>query len=180
MKRVVIFASGQGSTFEYLVQHANQDFQVVGLFCNRPEAGVIDLAKSYQVPWFLIDRDNDWQTKLEDCAPDLIVLAGYLKLLPETISTRYPVINTHPALLPSFGGKGYYGLRVHQAVLEAGERFSGVTIHWVNEEYDRGDIIAQQSVDVLPDDTPEFLAERVQKAEKPLLLHTIIELLEAM
>lgn len=179
MKQIVIFASGSGSTFEYLVQHAADVYSVAGMFCDRAHAGVISRARRLNVPYYIVDNRNKWQKSLDQLQPDLIVLAGYLKLLPHDIVSRFQVINTHPALLPSYGGKGFYGDRVHQAVLHAGETVSGVTIHRVDREYDRGEILVQQSVPVHPDDTVIRLAGRVQAVEKPLLFETIKQLLEA-
>lgn len=180
MKQIVIFASGSGSTFEYLVEQAGGHFQVAALFCNQPTAGVIERAKTHHIPVVMIDQRDQWREELTRIAPDLIVLAGYLKLLPADIAQAYAVINTHPALLPAYGGKGFYGERVHQAVLAAGETRSGVSVHWVDEAYDRGEIIAQREVAVEPGDDAESLAARVQAVEKPLLLHCIKEILEAM
>lgn len=180
MKRIVILASGSGTTFEYLVDHAAAAYAVVGLFCNRPMAGVMQKAHDRGIPSWLIDSDGQWQNVLTELKPDLIVLAGYLKLLPSEIAQNYRVINTHPALLPKFGGHGFYGDRVHRAVLAAGERETGVTVHWVDEAYDRGDIIAQVRVPIMPGDTTEKLAARVQAAEKPFLLTIVKQLVEAM
>lgn len=178
MKRIVIFSSGSGSTFEYLVEHAEAAYAVVGLFCDQPSAQVIKRADRLGIPVTLIDRAGDWKTELASLQPDLIVLAGYLKLLDGSICRNYRVINTHPALLPAHGGKGFYGEHVHRAVLEAGEHITGISVHWVDEAYDRGEIIAQTEVPVEADDTTESLAKRVQAAEKPFLLQTIKHILE--
>lgn len=178
MKRVVIFASGSGSTFQYLVDHAEAAYVVVGLFCDQPKAGVIARAKERNIPVHPVESGFDWPAKLSALQPDLIVLAGYLKLLPEAITRSYQVINTHPALLPTYGGQGFYGERVHRAVLEAGERLTGITIHRVDEAYDRGEIISQRTVMIRPEDTPQSLASRVQAEEKPFLLQTIKQILE--
>lgn len=177
MKRLVVFASGAGSTFEYLVHHAEADYSVVGLFCNRAQAEVITLAKDFSIPVIMV-QDGNWRDKLRELKPDLIVLAGYLKLLPEDVATNYRVINTHPALLPRFGGKGLYGHHVHEAVLAAGESTSGVSVHWVDSQYDHGEVIAQAEVAISPSETPDSLATKVQAVEKPLLHETIKRLLE--
>lgn len=178
MKRVVIFASGNGSTFDYLAEHSAGVFSIVGLFYNKPEAGVVSLARQRDIPVFFVDQAQHWQLDLASLAPDLIVLAGYLKLIPEAITKTYQIINTHPALLPAYGGQGFYGARVHKAVLAAGETISGVSVHRVDEAYDRGEILAQESVEIKPNDTPHSLALRVQAVEKPLLLRVIKQLLE--
>ena len=178
MKRIVVFASGNGTTFDYLATHGRDTFNIIGLFCNRRNAGVIEKAHSNGVPVFFVEPGQPWKTKLKELSPDLVVLAGYLMLLEEDVTAAYRVINTHPALLPNFGGRGMYGARVHQAVLAAGETYSGVTVHRVNEVYDQGEILAQAKVVIDRSDTWESLAHKVQEVEKPLLLATINRLLE--
>ena len=104
---------------------------------------------------------------------DLIVLTGYLKLLPQNVVKDFLIINTHPALLPKYGGKGMYGMNVHRAIVENHEKETGATIHFVNEEYDKGRIIAQTKVEVYENDTPEDVSSRVQEAEKKQLIKTL-------
>ena len=113
----------------------------------------------------------EWLDRLDRHRVDLLVLAGYLKLVPAAVITRYRhrIVNIHPALLPAFGGPGMYGRRVHEAVLRSGARESGATVHLVDEVYDRGEILAQRRVPVLPDDTPDRLAARVLEVEHRLL-----------
>lgn len=178
MKKIVVFASGSGSTFEYLVNQAGADYAVVGLFCNRRQAGVVQIANRNHIPVTFVSDSTDWQERLLELAPDLIVLAGYLKLIPRTVTKKFRVINTHPSLLPEFGGEGFFGHHVHEAVLNSGVNQTGVTIHWVDEAYDRGEIITQAIVEVQEADSVDSLSCRVQAIEKPLLHETIKKLLE--
>ncbi len=178
--RVVAFASGGGTNFQALLDHTSEDraWEVVGLVTNRAEAGALERARSRGVDTVVIptkDRDPDavaadmldW---LDARDADLICLAGYMRLIPAPVVERYRrrILNVHPALLPAFGGKGMYGINVHNAVLESGARISGATIHYVDEEYDRGTILAQWPVPVMPGDTREKLAARVLEAEHAL------------
>lgn len=174
-----ILASGRGSNFQAIwnsIQEGKLNAQVQVVISNNADAGALEFARSQGLPAVHLARDQ-FDTKetfvrvflktLEQYEVNFIVLAGYLKLLsPEIVRAyRNRVINIHPALLPSFGGKGMYGHFVHEAVLAQGCKVSGVTVHLVNEEYDQGPIVAQQCVPVLEDDTPESLAERVLKVE---------------
>lgn len=177
-----IFASGRGSNFQAIVraiQEGKLSAQVKILISNNPEAGAIAFAKSQGIPVEVISS-KDFPTReafvntlaevLESHEVDFIALAGYLKRIPPEIVHRYRnrILNIHPALLPSFGGKGMYGLKVHEAVLASGCKVTGVTIHLVDEEYDAGPIVLQQCVPVMDDDTPETLAERVLQVEHEL------------
>jgi phosphoribosylglycinamide formyltransferase-1 len=149
---------------------------------SRGRAAGLDRARERGLPVFVHPRrsfvreevfDRDAYTgellqKLEPLPVDLIVLAGFMSQLGAALFPRYPVVNVHPALLPRFGGKGMYGHHVHEAVLAAGERESGCTVHFVDPEYDHGPILAQRTVPVLPDDTPDTLAARVQAKEREL------------
>ena len=152
MKNLVIFASGSGSNAENIIRYfaTKPDFCVKKIYCNVPGAYVLERAR-----------------QLQDEGTDFIVLAGFLWLVPPCITAAYPnrIINIHPALLPAYGGKGMYGHHVHEAVLAAGEQQSGITIHYVNDRYDSGDIIFQATCPVLPDDTPDTLAARVHELE---------------
>lgn len=159
--------------------------EIAGLIVNRPEIKAIERAEKFEIPVSLItDKDEKTFTeklekKLKEWNPDLIVLAGFLKKIPDQIIKEYKdkIINIHPALLPKYGGKGYYGLNVHKAVIESGEKESGCTVHYVNEEYDKGPIIKQAKVPVHPSDTPEILAKRVLQAEHKLLPSVIKNLI---
>jgi phosphoribosylglycinamide formyltransferase-1 len=174
-----ILASGPGSNFQAIwnsIQAGRLHAQVQVVISNNADAGALDFACTHGLPAVHLAR-NQYDSKesfvqaflkmLNDYKVNFIVLAGYMKLLsPEIVSTfRNRIINIHPALLPSFGGKGMYGHFVHEAVLAQGCKMSGVTVHLVNEEYDQGPIVAQQCVPVLEQDTPESLAERVLKVE---------------
>ncbi len=180
--RLAFFASGNGSTFQYLVEVIRNESLPADpavLICSRPDAFVVERARLLNVPVEIVSRKS-FSTRDEHSAAlsealerhrcDYILLAGYLELVPLPVVARFRnrIVNVHPALLPAFGGKGMYGRRVHEAVIEYGARISGATVHFVDEEYDRGPILAQQAVAVLPNDTPESLAERVQIVEKNL------------
>ena len=174
MKNLVIFASGSGSNAENIIRYfaTKPDFCVKKIYCNVPGAYVLERARQLQVPACVITREefrnpDKLLRRLQDEGTDFIVLAGFLWLVPPCITAAYPnrIINIHPALLPAYGGKGMYGHHVHEAVLAAGEQQSGITIHYVNDRYDSGDIIFQATCPVLPDDTPDTLAARVHELE---------------
>ena len=140
--------------------------------CDNPGAGVLERAERFNVDTLLIDRTDLAEPEelirvMDDAGIELIVLAGFLKLIPFKVLNAFPdrVVNIHPSLLPKYGGKGMYGRNVHQAVLEAKEKESGITIHYVNEHYDDGQVIFQAQCPVLPDDTPESLADRIHRLE---------------
>lgn len=188
MKKLVVLASGSGSNFQAIidaVRNNELNIEIAGLITNRDGIGAIEHAKMNRIPVNVInDTDqDDFKIKLIDqlqkWQPDLIVLAGFLKKIPPEVITGFPnkIINIHPALLPKFGGKGFYGLRVHEAVLKSGDTISGCTVHYVNNEYDRGWMIEQKEVPVLPSDSPEILAKRVLKAEHELLPSVIKKLI---
>lgn len=180
MKKLVIFASGSGTNMQAIIDEVEEkriDAKIAGLIANKPGIKAIERAKKYGIPVSVI-MDSDpvsytaqLEKKLTEWKPDLIVLAGFLKKIPDSIIKAYKnkIINIHPALLPKFGGKGFYGLNVHKAVIESGDKITGCTVHYVNEEYDKGPVISQKKVEVLPSDTPEILAKRVLKAEHQLL-----------
>lgn len=158
---------------------------ITGLITNKPHIKAIERAKKYGIPVCVISETDEkifaskLKEQLSEWQPDLIVLAGFLKKIPDSIIRMYEnkIINIHPALLPKFGGKGFYGLNVHKAVLESGDKETGCTVHYVNEEYDKGPIISQAKVNVHPSDTPEVLAKRVLKAEHELLPSVIKKLI---
>lgn len=175
--RAAVFASGRGSNFQVLVEHASRLWEVSILITDRDGIGALDRAAQLGVESAVVPPSSDAEefgsrllSVLEAARIDMILNAGYLKLIPRSVVARYDdrMLNLHPALLPAFGGKGMYGRRVHEAVLEAGVRLSGVTVHFVNEEYDRGRILAQWPVPVLPGDTPETLAARIHQVEHRL------------
>jgi phosphoribosylglycinamide formyltransferase-1 len=174
MTRIAIFASGTGSNAARIVEYfRNNDKTGVALIvCNNPSAGVLQMASREKIPTLLIDKEQFFGGEgyvpfLKSHHINFIVLAGFLWKIPSTILSAYPnaIINIHPALLPKYGGKGMYGLNVHAAVLDAGDKESGITIHYVDEHYDNGDIIFQEKCEILPGDTPQSLAEKIHKLE---------------
>jgi phosphoribosylglycinamide formyltransferase-1 len=174
MHKIVIFGSGKGSNARAIIDYFNQHktLQVAALVSDRPRRGFLDISYDYRINLEIIKgeelADPKWIAHLKLMyRPDVIVLAGFLKLIPSELIAAFPdrIINLHPALLPKFGGKGMYGMHVHKAVLDAGETQSGITIHLVNERYDEGEIIVQQSCEVLAGDTPQSLAERIHQLE---------------
>ena len=176
MMRVAVAVSGRGSNLEALLRalKGRAPVRVVLVLSNRPDAGALARAREHSVPAEVLpDPANgaDWLARLAHHRVDLLVLAGYLKLVPADVIARYRhrIVNVHPALLPAFGGRGMYGHRVHEAVLASGARESGATVHLVDEEYDRGAILARGRFPVLPDDTPDRLAARVLEVEHRLL-----------
>ena len=174
MRKIVLFASGNGTNVENIITHFKNSSQgtVVAVFVNNPHAKVIDRAKNHNVNTILFDKEqlsNGFVLdKINEINPDLIVLAGFLWMFPASIIKEYPnkVINIHPALLPKYGGKGMYGKFVHQAVLENEEKETGITIHFVNEHYDEGKFIFQQSVSVENCKTADEIAEKVHELEQ--------------
>ena len=174
MKKIAIFASGSGSNAENIIQYFAQkpQFCVKSVFCNVPDAYVLERAKKYRIPTFVFNREEFRNPdkvfrQLQEQEIDFIVLAGFLWLMPSFITAAWPnkIVNIHPALLPAYGGKGMYGHHVQEAVIAAGEKESGITIHYVNDHYDQGAIIFQAKCPVLPTDTPDDLAARVHELE---------------
>lgn len=174
MLNIAIFASGGGSNAEAIIRHlkdhANLSVQLI--VSNRKNAGVLDRAANHGIPTLIINREGfyekkDLTAKLATHKIDLIVLAGFLWLIPKYLIKDFPnrVINIHPALLPKYGGKGMYGHHVHQAVFDNKEKESGLTIHYVNEHYDEGNIILQARCPLLPTDQPEDIARKVLSLE---------------
>ena len=173
---VAVAVSGRGSNLEALLRvlGPGTPVRVVLVLSNRADAPALELAAAKRIPSVVLQDPADsaqWLEALRRHAVDLIVLAGYVKLVPSEVIARYRgrIINVHPALLPSFGGKGMYGRRVHEAVLASGARESGATVHLVDEVYDRGAILGQARVPVLPGDDPDRLAARVLEVEHQLL-----------
>ena len=171
--KIAIFASGTGSNAEKIISsfHNLGDIKVELIVSNRKDAGVLVIAEKNNIQTRLISKNPDGEKELlaylREKQITHLVLAGYLWKVPDALIRAFPerIINIHPALLPKFGGKGMYGLRVHEAVIEAGETESGITIHYVNEEYDKGEIIFQQKVSVSKDDTAESLSKKIQTLE---------------
>ena len=181
--RLAILASGGGSNLQAIIDHFDalgelRAAEVVLVASNRAGAGALARARARNIPAAVIANPADGPALvkvLESHRVDCIALAGYLKLVPREVTARWRgrIVNIHPALLPKFGGAGMYGRRVHEAVIAAGETESGATVHQVDDAYDRGAIIAQESVPVEPGDTPDSLAARVLTAEHRLYPRTL-------
>lgn len=174
MKRIAVFASGNGSNAQHLTEYflKSDSARVVAIYCNNPKAFVIKRADALNVPLVLFDREKFYaqETILKDLQSrkiDLIVLAGFLWLMPGNILKAYHrrILNIHPALLPKYGGKGMYGSVVHESVIENSEKESGITVHLIDEMYDKGEILYQATCHISLEDTPETLAEKVHKLE---------------
>jgi phosphoribosylglycinamide formyltransferase 1 len=173
MQSIIIFASGAGTNAAAIISHFKKTgrAKVALIVCNKPNAGVLDIAKNEHIPFLLIDRKTFNEPliieQMQDYKPSLIVLAGFLWKLPDSMVQTFPgsIINIHPALLPAHGGKGMYGHHVHNAVLAAKAKESGITIHYVNEHYDEGDIILQARCEVNEADTADQLAHRIHGLE---------------
>ncbi len=174
MKRISIFASGSGSNAENIVRYfsGSDEVECALILSNRPDAKVLDRAKKLGVPSMVFNRQEFYHSdiileRLLETGTDLIVLAGFLWLVPENLLRTFKnrIINIHPALLPKYGGKGMYGMKVHDAVKKSGDEVSGITIHFVNERYDEGEIIFQAECPVEQGDTPESIAEKVHELE---------------
>ena len=185
-KNIIIFASGSGSNAQRLLEHFEHhpQIRVAALFSNNPKAYALKRAETFHVPALLFSRDEFYNSdnvleQVKAFNPDLIVLAGFLWLVPQNLLQAFPdkIINIHPALLPKYGGKGMHGINVHTAVVQAGEAQSGITIHRVNEEYDKGEFLLQEYCPVHPGDTPEELAARVLQLEHKHLPEVVEKLL---
>ena len=172
--RIAVFASGAGSNAQALITFfRNSELATVALIvCNKPGAGVISIAEKEAVPVLLIEKEaffrgDAYLPILKKEAIDFIVLAGFLWKIPQTLIEAYPkrIVNLHPALLPKYGGKGMYGRFVHEAVLNSGELETGITIHYVDELYDNGDVIFQTACPVLPGDGPADISDRIHRLE---------------
>ena len=184
---IAIFASGAGSNAKKIIDHfRNSDIVTISLIaCNKPGAGVLNIAAAENIPVLLIEKENFFRGNayinvLKEKKIDLIVLAGFLWKIPDMLIKAFPrkIVNIHPALLPKFGGKGMYGNFVHEAVISAGEKVSGITIHFVDEHYDNGDTIFQARCAVLESDTPDSLAQRIhlmEHAHYPLIIEELLK-----
>jgi formyltetrahydrofolate-dependent phosphoribosylglycinamide formyltransferase len=179
--RVAVLVSGGGTNLQALLDALRESplARVARVISNRPDAGALGRARQAGVPAIVLQKSDDGAELLAALGDaQLVVLAGYLKLVPAAVVSRFRgrMINIHPALLPDFGGPGMYGRRVHAAVLASGAKESGVTVHFADEAFDRGAIIAQEKVRVEPGDTPETLAARVLEAEHRLLPRVVLDL----
>ncbi len=186
-KRIAIFASGSGSNAQKLMEYfkKHQEAEVIIVLTNNPEAYVIQRADNFEIPTHIFDRNEFFKTDdivnlLKRLQIDLIVLAGFLWLIPNNLLEEFPnqIINIHPALLPKFGGKGMYGDRVHQAILEAGEIENGITIHFVNEKFDEGEIIYQSRFKINKNDTLEtikFKGQQLEHLHYPRIIEHLVQ-----
>jgi formyltetrahydrofolate-dependent phosphoribosylglycinamide formyltransferase len=173
INKLAIFASGAGSNAQKIIDHfRNTEIKVVLIVCNKPGAGVVGIAEKEGIPLLLIEKEKFFRgdaylPELKNAGAEFLVLAGFLWKIPDPLIRAYPkkIINLHPALLPAYGGKGMYGQHVHEAVINAGELQTGITIHYVDEHYDNGDIFFQTALPVLEGDTPEKLAHRIHQLE---------------
>lgn len=173
-KKLTIFASGRGSNAEAIIKYFKNDPRVetVLIVSNNPGAGVLQLAEEWDIESLVINRQQFRASKLLDerllsLKVDLVVLAGFLWLIPERLLKLFPgkIVNIHPALLPKYGGKGMYGIHVHEAVKAAGDKESGITIHLIDEEYDKGKALFQAKTPINELDSPEQIASKVLKLE---------------
>lgn len=174
MTNIALFASGSGSNAENIFNYFNgrDDVSFPLILANNPDAYVLERAQRLGIPSYVFDRNafnntEEVLNKLKEVNTDLIVLAGFLWLVPENILEFYPnkIINIHPALLPKYGGKGMYGMRVHEAVRASGDTETGISIHYVNKKYDEGEIIFQARCEVEECDTPDTIAQKVHGLE---------------
>ncbi|AWW30664.1 phosphoribosylglycinamide formyltransferase [Echinicola strongylocentroti] len=173
MKKIAILASGNGSNAEEIIKHfdGSTKGKVAVIASNKKDAYVLERAKNHDIPFFSFNRKEMEEAVLEkafeELDVDLVVLAGFLLKVPDGLIHMFPerIINIHPALLPKFGGKGMYGMRVHEAVKAKREKETGITIHYVNEKYDDGRVIFQENVTVDENDTPEDIAKKVHALE---------------
>lgn len=174
MKRIAVFASGSGTNAQKIMEYfeQNREVEITLVLSNKKTAQVLERAKNFGVATSVFNRKTFYESKevielLQTKQIDLIVLTGFLWLIPQNLVKVFPqkIINIHPALLPNYGGKGMYGMRVHQAVFENKEKETGITIHYVNEKYDEGQVIFQAKTNIESKDTPETIAQKVQVLE---------------
>ncbi|MFA5668491.1 MAG: phosphoribosylglycinamide formyltransferase [Balneolaceae bacterium] len=192
MKQLVVFASGSGSNFQSIinaVQNGQINARVAGLVSNNADAYSVERALKNDIPFIVLnplqfeseaDYIKELLQQLANWKADILILAGYLKKIPLSVIEAYPkrILNIHPSLLPKYGGKGYYGMNVHKAVIEAKEKESGCTVHLVSKEYDDGPILGQAVITVHENETPEELAQRVLNQEHklyPVIIQQYIE-----
>jgi len=182
-KKIALFASGAGSNVLRIIDFfkGNDDVQVVGVFCNKKDAPIVDKIRQTAIPIVVFDRKSFQSEEFvaQFKTVDLIILAGFLWKIPEAMVAAYPqqIINIHPSLLPKYGGKNMYGMNVHRAVIEHKESESGITIHYVNSEYDQGAIIRQERIPTSTIHTPEELAEAIHQLEYQYFPLAIAEVL---
>lgn len=186
MKRVSVFVSGNGTNLQRIAEYfaGNPNVKLVNVVCNNPKAYAIERAKNLGIPVRMITKQEfnspEFTEEMKSLNLDLIVLAGFLWKIPSSMIQAYPrrIVNIHPALLPKYGGKGFYGEHVHEAVVAAKEAFSGITVHYVNEIYDSGEIILQAYTALESGETPDSLAAKIHKLEQayfPVAIEQVLE-----
>ena len=184
-KNIILFASGAGSNAQQIINYfrVNPKINVVLIVCNNSKAGVLQIASNEKIPVLLIEKEkflnSAYLKEINNYNPDLIVLSGFLWKIPGILIKHFTnkIINIHPALLPAYGGKGMYGKAVHDAVIKNNEKESGITIHYVDDKYDHGDIIFQATCSLEKDETAETLAQKIHKLEHQYFSVTIDNLL---
>ena len=173
---------GNGTTLQAIIDNINSgnlDAKINLVVSDNKNAYALERAKKNNIPTYIIKGNNkeeidiELENILKNYDIDLIVLVGYLKLIGKRLINNYTIINTHPSLLPKFGGKGMFGMNVHRAVVEAKEKFTGPTVHFVNSNYDEGNIISQEKIEILETDTPEDVSRKVQEIEKTQLIRVL-------
>jgi len=187
LKHLAIFASGAGSNAQQIINYFRDSLvaKVVLIVCNKPGAGVVGIAEKENIPVLMIEKErffrgNGYLPEFQNRNTDLIILAGFLWKIPQILIDHYPrrIIIIHPALLPKYGGKGMYGQYVHEAIINAGEVESGITIHYVDEHYDNGDVIFQTACPVVDGDNAATLAQRIHQLEHlhyPMVIEEILQ-----
>ncbi len=175
MYNLVVFASGNGSTLQSIIDSISNhklEAKISLVISDNPDAYALKRAELNNIDTYVIQNndfnriDSELSELLSSYPVNLIVLAGYLKMIGPKLIENYTIINTHPSLLPKYGGKGMHGMHVHEAVVNSKEYFTGPTVHFVNQEYDKGEIISQTKVEILPTDTIEDVSDKVQAIEK--------------
>lgn len=183
MGKIGVMISGGGTNLQAIIDACESgeiSGQVEIVISNKEGVFGLERANNHDIPSFVTRDSNEILDLLEDFEIDLVVLAGYIRQIPKEMIERYPnkIVNVHPSLIPSFAGKGFYGLKVHEAAIERGVKLSGATVHLVNEDLDAGPILEQEAVAVLPDDTPKTLQQRILEVEHRILVQAIKNLLE--
>ena len=185
MKRISIFVSGNGTNLQRIAEYfsTNPEVEIINVVCNNPKAYSIERAKNLNIPLRMVSKkefnESAFTEEMQALNPDLIVLAGFLLKIPESLIQAFPkrIINIHPALLPKYGGKGFYGEHVHESVVAAKETHSGITIHYVNEIYDNGETIFQAQVALDDNETPDSLAAKIHILEQthfPIVIEKVL------
>lgn len=183
MGRIGVLISGGGTNLQAIIDACATGViagEVVAVISNKPDVYGLERAKKHDIPAHVTQDAQEKMAILDEAEVDLVVLAGYIRKIPAAMIERYPnrIVNVHPSLIPAFAGKGFYGLKVHEAAIARGVKVSGATVHLVNEDLDAGPILEQETVPVLADDTPETLQQRILTLEHQLLVRAIQHLLE--